>query len=501
VDEQIRFLNSRFLETYPVYEQGVVYEWNFNTTTDLHVQPKVSGYLNSVQVSVPLVESELDFWNSPPTRLETTTSEISGYQMLSPTLIATSGSAVMLQDTTPPLYNRIYLEFSGIAQFRTTVNDADQPFGRVIIRGRWPNDSARNPFTRYEEIPVVANGITISQHAWSYIKSIETRGVDPNGYMGASVLNVRPQWRPSPLEEYYPVTRNRLRQTIFWHNVAGDTKFGSMVQPELMETAGPSDETFLAKSRLLTDTIQDDDVEFDMLDVWKIQTPGGGVLSGIVDFVPVPATRYMLLLDGASRAWVTDTWKPAVNMTGFAETTESPLRILATKPRSSDETPSSFTIELNTDVIRTDITIDRWRWVMHYSGEQFIMEEDQSRYPFYHLSGWQYGNDKTVSPPQMLVPISGTGQFVFELETADRDGSQYKTYYGTNVVEKQALASLPIRGLDADPDGIDFDWYGRPWVTIGNEAIRLVMRTDVGQWIPEERVLITREPYDEVRRR
>jgi len=53
---------------------------------------------------------------------------------------------------------------------------------------------------------------------------------------------------------------------------------------------------------------------------------------------------------------------------------------------------------------------------------------------------------------------------------------------------------------DAFPIGIDFDSYDRPWIqTSTSGAVRLVMRNDIGYWNVDERVLLTREPYDEVK--
>lgn len=500
VDEQTRFLNARYLPTYPVFEQGVVYEWNYAEADDLDQKPAVSGRLGTSWFTVPLVEREIDFWLSPPTRLETTSSEIQQFDVLPVTQIAASGLVSLLTDVTPPIFNRIYLNVSGFVNFRTDIDPDRQVFGKVIIRGTWANDDLRNPISRIEEIPIQANGIVPTQHAWRHIKSIETRGLEPSGYVGASMFNFRPLWRVAPLGQFYPENRNQVRRATYWQNIRYDAHFHELVQPEEMRTPAPSGEAWLAKTRILTDTIYDNDVEFDVLDVWRVTQPDGSLLSGIIDIAPVPSTRYMLLLDRVSNAWVVDTWVPALNMAGFSETQQPPLRIQGSWPQDVCESPSNFTVSLETTIVDSSRGVNRWRWIEHYSGTQWTFDSDGSKYPLHHLSGWQSGPGITTKRDALSVSISGAGQHTFELEMVSDDAAHFRTYWALMMVEKQALGGLPIRGLSVNPEAIDFDWHGRPWVQVSGNAVRLAMRTDLGMWLPEEKVLLTREPYDEVRK-
>ena len=112
---------------------------------------------------------------------------------------------------------------------------------------------------------------------------------------------------------------------------------------------------------------------------------------------------------------------------------------------------------------------------------------------------WQTGRDQLTTIPGIEYVVSGTGQYIFELSMVTDNGVGHRTYAGYQQVEKRVLGSLPIRGLTYAPSGIEFDSYSRPWVSVSGNAVRLIMRTDVGIWDIDQRVFLTREDYDETR--
>ena len=349
-----------------------------------------------------------------------------------------------------------------------------------------------------EQFPIFANAPLTTRNMYSMVEQIEVRGMDPATSIRVKVLDFNSKWKSDSLMSDWSTIRGEFPDRVFWQLATKDTSFSGVVQPEDHVAAVPTDQAFLVRTRLLTDTIHDEDLEWDVLEAWKISDPTGTPLSGIVDIAPVPNARYVLLLGSDSRAWVVDTYRPAINMKGFAEPSAAPARIQISYPKDSSETLGRYTLDLDAKLASTADGVQRWCWAVHHHGGIDIIPASGSAYPYHHLSGWQTGRDETIVIPKQSYVISGAGQYIFELSMVTDTGARFQTYAGYQQIEKRALSDLPIRGLSINPSGIEFDSYGRPWVAVSGNAVRLIMRTDAAIWLTDQRVLLTRERYDEV---
>ena len=489
---------ARFPITTPLYEQGLVYEWNYNEVHNLDTNPAISGKLGDTWFTIPLVRDEQSFWTGPPTRLETTTAEVDNLVILDWTNVGSSGLVVLLdEETFLPLHNQVIIEISGINNF-TFLFDETEIHGNLYIRGHWPHEGCRPRDSHMEEFQVFANAPLTTRNMYRSIDRIEARGLDPAAYIRVKILDFQSKWKSDSLLSDWSPNRGEFQERVFWQLTTKNTSFSGIVQPEFHAVGDATSEAFIARTRLLTDTIWDQDMEWDVLETWKLSDTDGVALSGIVDIAPVPNARYLLALDSISNAWVIDTFRPAINMKGFAESKAAPARIQISTPRDASETPGNYTVELDVKLASTADGVQRWRWAVHHHGSLDIIPASGSPYPFNHLSGWQSGTDETVVIPKTSYAISGSGQYIFELAMMTDNGIAHQTYAGYQQIEKRALGALPIRGLSITPSGIEFDSYGRPWVSVSGNAVRLVMRTDAGIWVTEQRVLLTREDYDTV---
>lgn len=497
-EAQVMFMRSRFPVSHPLFEQGVVYEHNYNEISEFNPLPQVSGRLGTSWFTLPLVRDEYSFWTSPPTRVQATTAEIDGLTILDWTQVGSSGLVDLLSadEVHLPLFNQVVVEVSG-AQLFSFFTDTTEIVGMVYLHGHWPQEGFRHQMAKVEGIPVYANVPVASRFMYRSITKIETRGLDPNAYVRVRILNFNAPWKSDSLGTFWPMNRNEETERIFWQICTDNTPFTQIVQPETREPISLSAPIFLARTRLLTDTIFDQDIEWDVLETWKLSDTDGNALSGIVDIAPVPNSHFMLLLNAWSGIHVIDTFRPAINMQGFAELTAAPARIEVSYPKGSYETPGEYTVNLHANLVATADGIQRWRWAVHHEGNLDIITST-SVYPFSHNSGWQNGSDENVVIPDMNYVVSGTGQYVFELSMVTDNNISHQTFTGFQQVEKRSLGLLPIRGIGVNPSGLEFDSYGRPWVLASGNAVRLIMNTDVGIWIEEQRVLLTREQYDEV---
>ena len=218
----------------------------------------------------------------------------------------------------------------------------------------------------------------------------------------------------------------------------------------------------------------------------------------MIDIRPIPHTRYILAIDNSYNFYTFDTFTPSINYSATNSTTESPVRIDAQWPKSSDETLDNFTLTLTPVLVSTAVDIQRWRWNLRLNGQVYSLT-NLGTDVFQDNQNWLQTQGSIDLTPIKISPYDA-GEYIFELETVDSNGDKYKTHYGFNRIKKRAINKMFIGGLATPPEGIDFDYCGRPWIKINEYAIRLVMRTDIGIWLQDERVLLTREEYDEVRK-
>lgn len=501
LQERDRWFFQQFAAFYPTSEQGVISEYDFSSYTNLNEFPRVQARLGSTWFEVGVTRDENWFWQSPPTRLETTTSEISGVVLKDWTQLAGSGLVDLGVAVDLPVFNYLYISVSGAKQFSTAfVDESDELSfdGYIEVRGYWSTDTLRHQRERVERLNVLGNRTFSTINRWRRITSVKTNGMDARAYVKVACMNFNNELRPDTTSRDFVADRDEFPEFAVWQLGGGDTTFSSVIQTEEVKDYDAADETWLFKTREATDRISDQDVEYHVVDWWHVTKPDGTALSGVVDFVQVPWTHHLLLLTNQSEAYVVDTYKPALDMSSFQEKSESPARIEAEYPLSSEESPRSFRVLLNARTIRDNEAVSSYRWVVHHDNVRYAIDTANNLVAWSGTAGWR--NNSTVNSfDETELTLSGVGQYTFELESVTLEGNRYRTYSALQVTEKRALGALPINGLSAAPSGIDIDQHGRPWVTDGQTAVRLVMRHDIGTWSVDESVFLSREPYDEVR--
>lgn len=506
-DEVVRTKAKSTPMFYPTYEQGVVYEYDFNTASDLATAPGVSGRLSDQWLNIPITSDSEQFWLSPPTRFETTTAEVFGLNVVERTGVLHSGLNVAISASTDlALHNRLILDISGAKDFRYAITD-DSPavFAQAEIRGRWANDSLRTDApVRRERILIDRNGPFFTKHTYQSVESLEIIGLASGVTVQLRVFDFVPIWRADDIMKYQHPVRDDLTQFVVWQNIDEYTPFSHITQTEFAVPLSTSGEAYLARTFIQTDTIGDQDIEFDTIDLWALNDRDGNPLTGIVDIVQVPSTRYILALDGSSNLHVFDTFIPALKLGGRGPVRPSPIYLETSWPTGRDgnsETAGSYTwtIDPRYAAGQSAVFLDRWQWRLTKGSTDFIVTGSGTLESFDEKTGWRQHSSGTITPIQ--ITIDDAVQYTVELRTVDQYGERYTTTTAHRKISKNAISTCPINGLGGNPIGIDFDAYNRPWVqTSTSGAVRLVMRTDIGHWRVEEKVLLTREPYDEVKK-
>lgn len=506
-DEVVRAKAKLTPMFYPTYEQGVVYEHDFNTASDLATTPGVSGRLGDQWFDIPITSDSEQFWLSPPTRFETTTAEVFGLDVVGWTGSTHSGLNVAISSSTnTPLHNRLILAVSGASEFRYAITD-DEPaaFAEAEIRGRWANDSLRaDAPVRRERILIDRNGPFYTQHTYQSVESLEVVGLASGVFVKLKAFDFVAPFRADDIMRYQHPVRNDLTQFVVWHNIDEHTPFSHITQTELAVPLSTSGAAYLARTYIQTDSFQEKDIEFDTIDLWALRDSSGNALSGIVDIVQVPSTRYLLALDGQSNLHVFDTFIPAYNMGGRAPVRPSPIYLESswpTGPTGSAETAGSYTLTIDPRYAagQSAVMLDRWQWRLNKAGTDYTIAGSGTLTAFDEQGNWNQHSSGTISPIQ--ITVDDPGQYTVELRLVDQYGERYTTTTAHRKIAKNAITTCSINGLGGNPIGVDFDAYGRPWVqTSISGACRLVMRNDIGYWNVDEKVLLTREPYDEVKK-
>jgi hypothetical protein len=506
-DEVVRTKQKLTPKFYPTYEQGVVYEYDFNTASNLATSPGVSGRLGDQWFNLPITKDSEQFWLSSPTRFETTTAEVFGLNVLGWTGITHSGVNVLLSSSTnTPLHNRLILEVSGAETFRYAISD-DEPaiFAEAEIRGRWANDSLRSDSpVRRERIFIDRNGPFYTQHTYQSVEHLEVVGMPSGCLVQLKGYNFVAPWRADDIMKYQHPVRDDLTQFTVWQNIDEFTPFRAITQTEEAVLLSTSGAAYLARTFIQTDSFQERDIEFDTIDLWALRDSSGTALSGIVDIAPVPSTRYILALDGSSNLHVFDTFIPAYDLGGRAPVRPSPIYLETSWPVGPDgntQTAGSYQLKVDPRYAagQSAILLDRWQWRLTKVATDYVVTGSGTLTTFNELSGWNQHSSGTISPIE--ITVDDPGQYTIELRTVASDGERYTTTTAHRKIAKNAITTCPINGLGGNPIGIDFDSYNRPWVqTSTSGACRLVMRNDIGYWSVDEKVLLTREPYDEVKK-
>jgi len=506
-DEIVRVKARQTPMFYPLYEQGVVYEYDFNTASNLAANPGVSGRIGDQWFNLPVTSDSEQFWLSPPTRFETTTAEVFGLNVVGWTGVAHSGLNVAISSSTAvPLHNQLVLEISGAEKFTYAITD-DTPavFAQAEIRGRWANDSLRTDApVRRERILIDRNGPFFTSHTYQSVESLDIVGLASGVQVQLRAFDFVAPWRADNTMKYQFPVRDDAPQFVVWQNIDEYTPFSHITQTELAVPLSTSGEAYLARTFIQTDTIGDQDIEFDTIDLWALKDRSGTALSGIVDIAHVPSTRYILALDGQSTVHVFDTFIPALDMGGRAPVRPSPIYLETswpTGPAGNAETAGSYTLRVDPRYAagQSAVFLDRWQWRLTKGTTDYFVTGSGTLTAFDEKTGWQQHSSGTIDPIE--ITVDEATQYTVELRSVDQYGERYTTTTAHRKIAKNAITSCPLNGLGGNPIGIDFDSYGRPWVqTSVSGAVRLVMRTDIGYWNVDEKVLLTREPYDEVKK-
>lgn len=502
LDEATRVTDGQTLRYYPLYETSTVTEYSFADQNDLNDYPAVSGRLGNEWFNLPMTIDQNQFWLAPPTRFEATTAKITDTNIMPWTTLSAGLNTPLSRVTDLPLYDRLWIHVSGAVNIRQTITeDVNADYTSVIVYGHWAADSrAANAPVRREVIKIDRNGPFKTSASWRTITKIEAKSFDAGAQIRAAVLYPNRDFNADYLVRYQRPIRNQLASFTYWQLLTGTDAFAKPGRPE---TAGEdkltSTSSYVAKCHSL-DIVGETYPQFNPDEIWQLHDRDGQALSGIIDIAPVPHARYLLALDSEANIHVFDTFTPAINLAGKTETIEPPARIELSWPKNAIETIGSYTLKVypTQNIFTSAISINRYQWSLTHDGNEYYIDSAGAQHAFHHLSGWQTHNSGIVNAFEYT--ISSPGTYTFQLHMVDVAGVQYRTYNAHRQVKKQAINTLPLRGLSVAPSGIDFDMYARPWVTAGDEAIRYVMRADIGMWVPDERLLVTREPYDEVRR-
>jgi hypothetical protein len=500
LEENNLFKIQKFVPTYPLNEQGVIYEWDFSDATVILDQyPKVTAYLGSSSFDIPITRSEDIFWQSPPSRVEATNCEISGFNLTGFINIGVSGLFTIPYSGILPFYNFVVIDISGATYFDTKWDPEDPDkttMGYVELQGYLADDNLNTTEYKLERFVIPGNGTYATGFPWREIIKAYTFNIDPAASVRLRVFNFNNKLRLDNRHIDYWDTRSSPQHGVIWQRLSSNTSFSGIVKNNIPLTFSPSDDFWIANCWLISEA-NVPDFQFDIHEFMKIVRPDGITLSGVVDFTQIPNTRFMLALDNQSKIWVFDNYTPGLAFAGLTETVDPPARIELTYPEGSHETPSRFTVDLNAYEIVSINAIQRYSWSVYHHNSWKLLAEDGTEVT--------YEPDVYTSVPQIdfKVPkvqyvISGTGQYTFELQMVTADSNKHRTYAAISVPEKRALGMMPINGLSINPSGIDVDAYGRIWVTDGNTAVRLVSRNDIGMWLIDESTFVTRANYDSV---
>lgn len=490
---------------YPAHRSAVVYEWDFNNLSDFSQYQQPQAFLSGVGwFDLSLVRNENDFWAAPPTRIETTNTEISGTTLLDWSQVSSSGLTTLEVSGSLPLYNRIYIELSGASYFSTQkynekLDTSINQNSYVEIEGRMAHEPLRPGRNSFERFIISRNGPLGSRNNWRKIETIKLFNVDPNAYVRVRLLNFNNKFKFDTNKLDWIHERDFPPQPTIWHLCHSNTEYRDIVQPEREISISENKQTWLAATIFNSERISDNTIEFDVRDTWALQKPDGTALSGIIDLAQVPNYPYLVLLDNNSSIWIMDNYTPAPDMRSYPENTSSPVRIEAEYPKTSQETPGSFTIRLNALPINTSEVLERFRWTVNHHNQTFTLDTNGEEHVISGMATWLYKPEVANELDSIEYTISGTGQYTFGIETMTDKGTQAKTYHAVMIPEKKVIAELPIYGLSAAPSGLAFDIYNRLWITDGETSARLVMRKDVAIWDTEERVLLTHEDYHNTR--
>lgn len=484
---------------YPTWEQGVLYEWDFGSSDDLETWPAVQARLGNIWFNLPLVREETLFWNSPPTRVEPTNCKLTTDLLLNWTQPSSNGLVLLLESRELPLHNYLYFNISGGNNFVNGPEDILE-YGYIEIRGRWAGDNLRSESLRVERLSISNNGTLISAYPWQSIESIVVCGTDPGVYIRIRNFDFASRWRRDTRNHYFSTRRDQVPSSIFYQLAGDTTTFSSLVQTE-ESVVRTGNNTWLVKGRFNPDTISDSDPEMDIFDFWRLTKPDGSSLSAatIVDFVVIPDSPYLLLVDNTFQLWVVDTGIPALDFSGMPETTDSPVRIEMEYPRHSAETLANFSVRLNVRKVHPTVNIERYCWSVHHHGSHYLLNKNGSDGPVFSTS-WTQLSTHGGDVPDLTYNVTSPGQYTFQLDTITEEGTTYRTFSAFRIPNKAALGAIPIRGMTGTLRAADFDCHGRLWLSDLSWSYRTVLRQDVAAWLVDEKILVTKEPYDEVRR-
>ncbi|MEN6526951.1 MAG: hypothetical protein ABFD65_10730 [Candidatus Polarisedimenticolia bacterium] len=491
---------ERLCARYPVYEQGVVHQWNFLDATRVPPAAAASFHVDGAACALPMARDEYSFWNAPPTRFETTSCRLATTTVVDWADVRPSGvPCAVAKSPALPLYGPVYVEVRFGAAFVPKFEDGSPaPYSHVELRGKILHSDTSDPTQDVEIVETPCNGRFPSYRRWERIDSVRAVALDRSAQLRVISLPFNAGDVGDQDQTFYAGDRTQRTYNVSWRLFPATTTFGAAAAYQSAFPSGTCATTYLCATTYdVADDLQSVSVTPER---WcRIVDQHGNDAGPFVDMAKIRWTKYLLLLDAASNLWVVDVRRRLPNLSGFPETTDSPCRIEVSSPCSPDETFASRTIRL--DVVHGPLTVvSKYRWRVHHDGNAYGIGSDGRLRAAPGPNDW-IETAPTGEPVERVVfrDFADAGSdWVFELEVVLDGGARHKTYSCVRSDVKAALGPLPLTGLPWTPTGLAMDMYGRPWVTNGTEAVRLVMRTDVGLWVDEEKSLYTREPYDEV---
>lgn len=507
VYDSIRSELEDFVFLYPAYESSRIYEWDFSSYGYIKTNQAVEGKLGNRWIEIPLADRESTFWQQPITRTVATDCIISGINLLDWANIEHHGTFEISIDQYTPLINPLYITIASGAEFIFgDPEDVAQPeyIGYIEIFGKTINDDLKSNHITRETISITSNRRYSSFNSWQYVDKIVAHQLDNSIYIKADVLNYQPKFRIDQIKRYNDLTRGSAPQRVIWRRGTTNSTFHSITQNEEISRSA-SDEFWLVKTTILPDLhAQGNEAlnpTFNIRELFKIYDTNNMPVSGIIDFVVLPFQNYIAAVDYNQDLWIIDTNTPALDMSKYPITQESPMNIQIEWPVNSYDTLGSFDIKLYSVISDNRELIRNYRWIVHHHNMEFVIDSNGNEIATSGLTTWNSLKTEYNTSVGVDYTISGAGQYTFELDMITDTGSIYRTFSAIQVNKKHALGKIPMMGVVPNQvSGIDIDTFYRLWAIDGHgDAVRMATYHDVASWVPDEQILVTRELYDDVR--
>jgi len=341
-----------------------------------------------------------------------------------------------------------------------------------------------------ERVTFVFNGTLMTRHDWSDIDSVATEYIDDQALVSIDWLPTGSFEITDPSGvEIRPATSERIRFFAL-----GAKTFGSTLQhkyfaaPSLLDVEDGQDEKDIAREMKLLDT-DENPINAVWLSSW-------------------PKRKWLIAVEPTRLHF----FHPEPALSDFSLLVErTPETILQIATDKEEKTEGDY-VTIDYHLTRPFWTILRTRWsVIKPDGNRYCLADDGSEIAFGE-GGWkdnenhQYFNRTGVQRQEMQYLLDQSGDFVFCLESRIKDAMVSSTDFvdQTDLRVITAHQNKAIISLDIPPelgtiDGLYFDSYQNPWVSLlGGTFRRISFHYD--KYIADYSInsIYVREPYLEV---